>query len=95
MGWNHPNPIYYNNYKADDPIDIRGLMILLGLIWIFLGIIPSIFISFIFFPPEKVGLFIPFIIYLIGLILFLSLYLIFEKIKNSSNKTLKWFCGFD
>ena len=86
MGWPYPDGIKR---------EITELPIILLLVWVPLGIVPSLFISFLFLPPEKVGLLIPFIIYLIGLGLFFLLYLILDRIKYSSNKFWKGFCGFD
>jgi nitric oxide reductase large subunit len=86
MGWPYPDGIKR---------EITELPIILLLVWVPLGIVPSLFIPCLFFPPEKVGLLIPFIIYLIGIGLLFLFYLILEKIEFSSNKFLRWFCGFD
>ncbi len=75
-------------------MDLMEFLAFSLLAWIFLGIFPSVFLSLILFPVEKFGLFSVFVIYFIGIGFFFCLNLIFDKIKFSSNRFLKWFCGF-
>ena len=72
--------------------EITELPISLLLIWVVVGIFISPFLSFFVFST---GIFVSVIIYFTGIGLFVLLFLIFDRIELSSNKFLKWFCGFD
>ena len=89
MGWNHPNPIYYDNCIHDIPLGSQDLTLMFLVIWIFLGIVPALFISFLFFPPEKVGLLVPFIIYLFGIAFSGFLYFILDHVELKKLKKKK------
>ncbi len=91
MGWNHPNPIYYKNYVPDKPWSFQEFILMLLIIWIFLGIVPSLFLSFLFFSPSEAGLMIPFIIYIFGIGFFVFLYFVLDnaELKKLKKKKLK------
>ena len=80
MGWNHPNPIYYDNCVYDSPLGLQELTLMFLIIWIFLGIVPSLLLTFILFP-SSFGLLIPFIIYIFGIGFFVFLWLILDSIE--------------
>jgi hypothetical protein len=86
MGWNHPNPIYYNSYVSDNPWGWSEFIIMSCIIWIIFGIIPSLIISFLLFPPEEVGLMIPLVIYFIGIAFFVFVYIQLDKAELRKGK---------
>ena len=71
--------MHHKNYVYNNDLGWSGIIIVLLVLWILLGIFPSLILSFILFPPSEVGLIIPFTIYIIGIGFFVFSYILLNN----------------